>query len=572
MTTYRITRELLEEGAIANLEGLASARQEAIEHYILNLFVKLNSFEEPDLEIQVDEMLQASGAEQTALKQTLIANLQRKHLVDPNLEWVDILDMTGTIIVSTFTKREGISYADEQFFLEGEVRPYITPPFIEEGRIYIKLSLPLHDKNNRTIAVLVMRYNAKELLAITGDYTGLGNTGETYLGIHLGDEIHFLTPLRFDPNLSEIQPAPADGERALPMIHATSGQSGVTTAPDYRGVQVLSAYRPIPIVNWGMVVEQDVSEAYAGVTEIQNSLGLSVGMLLLVGIVVLLPLVRTALQPLHQLESATRQLAEGDLNTKVPISSEDEVGQLGKSFNLMVDSLRDTQNELNRSNQELASFAYAVSHDLRAPLRSIASLTEWLGEDLGDDLKDEQREQMNLIRNRVRTMDELIKGLLEYSRVGRVKNPEIDVDVDILLSNVIEILMPPENIKVVVNQSMPTLHTDEIRLSQVFQNLIDNAVKFHPGPQGQIEITYSDSDPLWKFSIQDDGFGIEPKYHKRIFQIFQSLHPRGDADSTGIGLALVKRIVEEHGGEVWVESEGIPGQGSTFWFTWPKKE
>jgi len=572
LTVFQLTRDWLEHSAVANLEALASARRAAIETQLSDYLDDAASFVHPELGADVEALLAAGEPERTALHDALVARMRREQPAHPYHESTEVVDLTGTVIAATDAAQEGRQLADSPAFTEGRLHPYISDPFAELGKVCLDVSHPLRDAQGDTIAVLVLRFDAKQLLTITGDYTGLGATGETVLGARRGNEVCFLAPLRFDPNLSSIAPAPASGERAKPMIHATAGQSGVTRAPDYREVQVIAAYRPIEPTGWGLVVKQDESEAFAGIVRLRATLLAGMGVLLLLGAVIVAPLTRVFLQPLRELEQATRRVAAGDLTTSVPASQLDEVGQLAESFNTMVARLREAHEGLARSNQELTSFAYVVSHDLKAPLRGIASLSEWLEEDLADRLEGEQREQMRLLRERVQRMDALIDGLLEYSRVGRIRNPVISVDVGALLVRLIGTVNPPDHIHVAVIPPMPTLQTDELRLSQVFQNLIDNAVKYHPGPQGRVEVACRDADAFWEFSVSDDGLGIEPRYHERIFQMFQSLHPRSDVESTGIGLALVKKIVEERGGKIWVESDGVPGHGSTFRFTWPKKE
>ena len=568
---YQIARNTIESQGVSSLEALASARQLTIEAYVNDHLEKLDAFEQPDLEIEVAELLAASGTERTIQHDLLVADLQRKHLVDPHMEWAEIIDLGGVVIASTIPARENILYAEDMpVFATGQIRPYISDPFIEAGRIYLELSLPLHNAANSTVGVLLLRINARDLLTITGEYSGLGETGETVLGTRRGDEIYFLTPLRFDPNLSDIAPAPTDGERAKPMIHATSGQSGVTSAPDYRGVQVIAAYRPIQVTGWGVVVKQDEAEIFAGAAQIRSSLIVGLAIALLVGSVIIIPLTRAFVQPLTELEQATRKVASGDLTTHVPVSQLNEVGQVAEAFNAMVAQLALARDDLTQSNQELSSFAYVVSHDLKTPLRGIASLSEWLVEDLEGKLESEQIEQLGLLLERVQRMDALINGLLDYSRVGRVRNPEIAVDVDTLLVRVIDTISPSEKIQICVTTKMPRLKTDELHLIQVFQNLISNAVSHHPGRQGIIEISSRDEGDFWEFAVHDDGAGIEARHHERIFQMFQSLQTNKDVDSTGIGLALVRKIVEEHGCSVWVESQGLPGQGSIFRFTWPK--
>ena len=167
-------------------------------------------------------------------------------------------------------------------------------------------------------------------------------------------------------------------------------------------------------------------------------------------------------------------------------------------------------------------------------------------------------------------MDALINGLLEYSRVGRLKGPTTRTNVAGLITEILQSLQIPEGFKITVSPEMPVLQTDALLLGRIFQNLIDNAIKYPPQPSGKIEISCKELDNFWEFSISDDGHGIEPRHQKLIFQLFQTLQT-GTSKSTGIGLALVKKIIEDKGGEIRVESDGIPGKGTAFIFTWPKE-
>ncbi|MBT4511658.1 MAG: GHKL domain-containing protein [Chloroflexi bacterium] len=171
--------------------------------------------------------------------------------------------------------------------------------------------------------------------------------------------------------------------------------------------------------------------------------------------------------------------------------------------------------------------------------------------------------------NRTRRMDNLIDGILQYSRLGRSKEEAEEVNLDTLVSQVIDAIDPPENIEIQVATELPTIVCEKIRIQQVFQNLLSNAVKYMDKPQGLIAISCADIDGYWKFGVTDNGPGIEEKYYDKIFQIFQTLKPRDETESTGIGLSIVKRIIEMHGGEVWVESK--VGEGSTFSFSIPKE-
>ncbi len=224
--------------------------------------------------------------------------------------------------------------------------------------------------------------------------------------------------------------------------------------------------------------------------------------------------------------------------------------------------------ELESANEELKNFGYVVSHDLKAPLRAIGSLADWLSTDYADKFDDEGKEHMRLLISRVHRMDGLIDGILQYSRVGRVKEMAIAVDLNHLVREVIDLLAPPENITVSIGNSLPTVMAEPTRIQQVFQNLLSNAIKYMDKPEGEIRIACVAEGRQWKFSITDNGPGIDQQHFEKIFQLFQTLAPRDRVESTGVGLALVKKIVEMYGGRIWVES--TVGRGSTFFFTLPR--
>ncbi|HQF28968.1 MAG TPA: ATP-binding protein [Bacteroidia bacterium] len=222
---------------------------------------------------------------------------------------------------------------------------------------------------------------------------------------------------------------------------------------------------------------------------------------------------------------------------------------------------------LERSNRELDQFAYVVSHDLKAPLRAIASLAEWIEEDLEEKLTPESKSNLELLRGRVLRMESLIHGILAYSKAGKVTGDLKMVDVNKLINDIIDSLNPSPHIKITVDENMPIIEAEETKLYQVLGNLISNSIKYNDKPKGIIQVKYLDLEGICQFTVEDNGPGIEKEYHNRIFMIFQTLSARDQVESTGIGLSIVKKIVEEQGGKIWIESE--PGQGAKFIFTWP---
>ncbi len=225
--------------------------------------------------------------------------------------------------------------------------------------------------------------------------------------------------------------------------------------------------------------------------------------------------------------------------------------------------------DLERRNQELDQFAYVASHDLKAPLRAIVNLSQWIEEDAKDTLLPQVRDHLGMMRSRVHRLESLIDGIHRYATATRPEHSPGLIDTAVLVREIGEEQNAAGHFTITVPERMPSLIADRTRLWQVFSNLIANAIKHHHRPQGRIDIDVRETSERYEFSVRDDGPGIAPEFHERIFIIFQTLTPKDVKNSLGLGLALVKKIVREEGGTIAVESS--EGHGATFRFTWPKR-
>lgn len=348
------------------------------------------------------------------------------------------------------------------------------------------------------------------------------------------------------------------------------------------GIPTAVAYRDADRLLWRNLLVLALAAALAGATAWAGT------------DVVVLRQFRTLIAEAHR-------LAGGEFGARTGLRHDHgEVGQLARAFDEMAASLERADHARGRAetdlrhlnaeleqrvhvrtaelqkvnaaleavNEELTNFAYVVSHDLKAPLRAIGSLSDWLSTDYSERLDAQGQDYLRLLRQRVRRLDGLIDGILQYSRIGRVRETVVPVRLQRLVEEVVDTLHPPEHVRVTLENPLPTVKAEPTRMHQLFQNLIANAINYLDKPEGDIRIGCAPDGDMWRFHVADNGPGIDPAQYDKIFQLFQTLQPRDRVESTGVGLAIVKKIVDLFGGRVWVESE--PGAGSTFFFTLPR--
>ncbi|HXH98653.1 MAG TPA: ATP-binding protein [Sphingobacteriaceae bacterium] len=291
----------------------------------------------------------------------------------------------------------------------------------------------------------------------------------------------------------------------------------------------------------------------------------SISLTILICIISTVLIVRSIAKRISFMVEMAGNIAQGRFY-QVEDEKSDELSSLSASLNIMSVNLQRNIRELESRNMELNQFASVVSHDLKAPLRGIHNVISWIEEDLGSTLSEQLRKYLNIIPERIARMENLINGLLDYTRISRDKPLKEIVNVQELVETIVDSIVP-RNYDVSV-ENLPTFSTEKIRLEQVFSNLISNSVKYSKSNTGKIKVTCRESADKYEFEVRDDGIGIDPQFHEKIFVIFQTLRDKHSVESTGIGLSIVKKILEEYNGNIRVKSS--LGEGSSFVFTWPK--
>lgn len=467
-----------------------------------------------------------------------------------------VFDLASTLLTTEVSEFE---------FFRGMNEPevFMATPFLRSGKM---------------IGIAMVRLNTREIYALASDYRGLGETGETVIGSRVGNQVVFVAPTRHDPSAVFKRKVNIETDPEAPLAQAVRGKKGQGISVDYRGKEVLEVWRYVPFFGWGIIVKVDAAEVFAPINRLRQNL-FSI-LLVTMGLTVFVSILisRSISNPIQELQKGTEIIGGGNWSYRVAMDSRDEIGDLSRAFDKMTVHLekttasRDQLNamalQLQRSNRELEDFAYVVSHDLKAPLRGITSVSTWLKEDYAEKFDAEGKHQLDLLRNRALRMDALISGILQYSRVGSVDEAEAPEDLNLLVNEIIENLNAPPKIHIGIEGSLPVLKCPRIKMHQVFQNLISNAMKFSDKAQGEIKVRCQDEGSAWQFCVEDNGTGIDPKNFEKIFKLFQTLDDQTRTENTGVGLALVKRIIELRGGRVWVESK--VGEGSRFFFTWPK--
>lgn len=372
-----------------------------------------------------------------------------------------------------------------------------------------------------------------------------------------------------------------------------SGKDAASVAPllDVVNARTLEAEIALPAL-----IEREVTNFQDAVTHVETETNRAITATVILTVLAVLlagglgfAIARNISGPITKLTVATGEMSRGRLGVKVDVKSHDELGRLAGSFNAMSVDLKESTEELRaltdtlekrvadrtkelaRSNAELEQFAYVASHDLQEPLRAVASYAELLEMKYGETMDERAHKYLGHMIGGVDRMRALINDLLDYSRVGTRGKEFLPTSMEDVLAYAAGSLEKAleESGAVLAHGPLPEIDADESQMRQLLQNLLGNAIKFRGETVPEIRVTATLEDGEWLFSVKDNGIGIEEKYAGRVFEIFQRLQSRREYSGTGIGLSICRRIVERHGGKIWVESE--PGKGADFRFTLPVK-
>ena len=452
---------------------------------------------------------------------------------------------------------------------------------IEDGslpEISVKESIALNDA---TIGTVKLVAQGDQTASLIQDYGGLGKTGDNLFVQEKVDGSLAASSSRFSgsgvvPQRLKDQLASAKVAEALKNRSSANGVATVSDTP------FVYAIRYMPALNAAYVIKVDTSEALQTVEHLRDGILLFAFIFSLLAIMLILFFVHSITSPISNLSSVARATVGGNLGGRALVLSKDEIGDLAIAFNFMLDNLQELKTNLEKKvhertkqleviNKELESFSYSVSHDLRAPLRAIDGFSRILEEDYSKKLDEDGKRTLNTIIESTKQMGRLIDDLLAFSRLGRQEVKKQEVDMNALVNEVYNELrlQNPERAIDVRIRKLPPAFADASLMRQVWTNYLSNAIKFtRNNPKAVIEVGAKPLDGSTTYFVKDNGVGFDMEYAGKLFGVFQRLHAQKDFEGTGVGLAIVKRVVERHGGTVAAEAK--LNKGATVSFTLPK--
>lgn len=488
----------------------------------------------------------------------------------------DLHDLYGQVIASSEPGHIGPSSYDAT---ETAVVIDVDPTTRNVDSSAIRVSAPIV-LNGSVMGYATLHRQIDELNDIVTQYVVLGETGESLVvGRNASGEIRYITELQFDENGDYYRQISESDDQRIEILSLERSSGTGTDFTDYRGKKVFGAYRYIESAEIGLVVKMDRDEVLSRL----DSLGFTL-FLVIIGVSIAIIaasflIAGQLVRPIDRLIRSAELFSRGQFDSRVSIESIDEIGVLGETFNVMASSLQKANDELEsrvesrtadlkRSNQDLEQFAYVASHDLQEPLRMVSSYTQLLSRRYTGQLDSDADEFIGFAVDGAKRMQSLINDLLTYSRAGREDSNHASLDSEDVVKEAIHNLNSRIEAagSTVTFGDLPTLVADRQQLVSVFQNLISNSIKYRSANRDSlITVTAERQSNSWQFAVNDNGIGLDTAFTDKIFTIFQRLHGREEFQGTGIGLAVVKKLVERAGGTIRVESE--LDEGSSFIFT-----
>jgi signal transduction histidine kinase len=547
-----------------------------------------------------------NSSEEVRQNMTLQINQTLQNFADthPDYDAPGLLDINGIVVASLEPSLIGKNRSFRDYFqasIQGE--SYMSDILVGRGtgRPGVFLTNPVINANNTIIGIDIIWLKADTIWDMI-DEVKVGKEGIAFLIDQDGVIIAHPNRDLLYHSLGELSQESVDIindtvrfgvienttisliPESLGMDDLASELKGSSNSSTYRYYNPLDnryniiGYSRLESQTWVVVIDLPEDQYFASLRFLELMIWLSVIIIGIITLSIAVLLVHAIVRPIRRLSDVAISVEKGKQFNPLSIeditSKYDEIAQLARVFSSMVTSLQQeiverkkVENELKRSNIELERFAYVASHDLQEPLRMVASFTQLLADRYKDKLDDEANQFIDFAVDGALRMRELIDDLLSYSRLMSKEKEFHMVNCETILKVVksnLENIFTESN-AIITQDSMPVVYGDQIQLGRLFQNLIDNAIKFRREETPKIHIGVKEKKDNWEFFVSDNGIGIDSKYFDRIFVIFQRLHTKKEYKGTGIGLAVCKKIVSHHGGKIWIKSE--IGKGTTIYFT-----
>jgi signal transduction histidine kinase/predicted transcriptional regulator len=642
-----ISKNIVEQEVYNHLLTTADSRADHIETF---LKTEKEAVEQLSASIVIEQFLSAEkdDPDYTQKRNVVMRRLKDTADVREDTDSIFVLDKNGIIVASNKETDIGKDKSNNSYFLYAKEGAFVKDAYVSStGKDSIAFSAPVFDEDRVLLGVVVARVPMEILNKITTDRTGLGETGEIYI---INKDGYMITPSRFvNDTFLKLK---VDTENARDYFGEHEHEQVIYK--NYMGTEVLGVPAHIPDMDWCLLAEMDIEEAFAPVTWLTQTLLSILALLSVLGFILSILIAQRVIRPIVELHHGTEEITKGNWDYKVGTKARDEIGVLSRTFDSMTAELKkskaeleeyssgleekveertkelveevkeseeqaiatlslledvnETKNKLEssqqailnmaqdlgtekretesakhaleatnikleRSNKELQDFTYIASHDLREPLRKVSAFGQLLQESLKGKLDEDEEENFAFMIDGATRMQQMVNDLLVFSRVTTTAEPPERVDLNEVIKNLkdVELAVQLEETGGVINvpEPLPPVVADPSQIHQLLQNLIGNGLKYSRKGVAPVVTVRSrqEAGKTVRIEVQDNGIGIKEEYYANIFGMFKRLQSHEDYEGSGIGLAVCKKIVERHGGEIGVESN--LDEGSTFWFTVP---